>query len=163
MDRTLLIRHNWHDRDESKWLFWLEKKLNELGFAVSMAPLPEAVAKNTIAAVGEIQATHAIMPQNTYIVRHDPGCLTLLKYCEQLLTRKSVEPTLLVAGIPKRSYLNNFSVLKMIGGPKALAKREAEAEGDIPDYVPDPNQLTLETIDVKLMVVYGGELHKALR
>jgi len=162
MERTLLIRHNWHDRDESKWLFWLEKKLNELGFSVSMAPLPGAVAKNTVLAVGEIQAMHAIMPHNTYIVRHDPGCLTLLKYCEQLLTRKSVEPTLLVAGIPKRSYNQSFSVLKMIGGPKALSLQETE-NGQLPEYQPDPNQLTLETIEVKLMVVYGGELTKALR
>jgi hypothetical protein len=124
-----------------------------------MSPLPEAAAKDAVSAVGEIQAVHAIMPQNTYIVRHDPGCLTLLKYCEQLLLKKSLEPTLLVAGIPKRNI--SFSVLKMIGGPKALKK--TDGEGEMPEYVPDPNQLTLQTIDVKLMVVYGGELHKALR
>jgi predicted alpha/beta hydrolase family esterase len=160
MDRTLLIRHNWHDRDESKWLFWLEKKLAELGFSVSLAPLPESVKNNAAAAVSEIQLAHGIEPKNTYVVRHDPGCLTLLKYCEQLLTRNNIEPTLLVAGIPKNNYGNSFSILKMIGGPKALTAREGD---ETQDYTSAQEQLTLATMDIKLMVVYGGELHKALR
>ncbi len=108
----------------------------------------------------EVQLVHGIESKNTYIVRHDPGCLSLLKYCEQLLTRKSLEPALLVAGIPKNNYGNSFSVLKMIGGPKALTVREGdENEAD----VSSPEFLTLATMDIKLMVVYGGELYKALR
>ena len=161
MERTLLIRHNWHDRDESKWLFWLEKKLAELGFAVSLSSLPESVKKNASEAVMEIQLVHGIEQKNTYIVRHDPGCLTLLKYCEQLLTRSSVEPILLVAGIPKNNYGNSFSVLKMIGGAKALTIKEGEHDHN-PENASSPEELTLAAMDIKLMVVYGGELHKAL-
>jgi predicted alpha/beta hydrolase family esterase len=141
MDRTLLIRHNWNDRNESKWLFWLEKKLTELGFSVSLADLPDAVKKNTTAAVGEIQAVHGITPQHTHIVRHDPGCLTLLKYCEQLLKQPHPEPTLLIAGIPK--YNPKVPEYKLLGGTT--------------------DNLTLDTIEIKLVVVYGGELHKALK
>lgn len=142
MDRTLLIRHNWHDRDESKWLFWLEKKLTELGFSVSLEPLPDISKKNPTSVVGEIQAVHGIMPQHTHIVRHDPGCLTLLKYCEQLLLkRKNTESAMLIAGIPK--YNPHVPEYKMLGGAT--------------------DNMTLDTIDIKLILIYGGELHKSLR
>jgi predicted alpha/beta hydrolase family esterase len=160
MDRTLIIRHNWHDRDESKWLFWLEKKLTELGFAVSVASMPELAQKNVSSTVDDIQHQHGIGSDNVFVVRYDPGCLTLLKYCEQLLSNKGNEPTLLVAGIPKSNYGQSFSVLKMIGGPHALTAQENNFENK--EYYQDPEQLTLSTIDIKLMVVYGGELVKAL-
>ena len=156
MERTLTIRHNWTNRNDSKWLFWLEKKVAELGFAVSLADLPEIAVKNTAAAVTEIQHAHGISENNTHIVRHDPGCLTLLKYCEHLLKQNSLEPILLVAGIPKRDT-GSFSVLKMIGGPKALTVRHGEAGEEI-EYSPEPEELTYSTMDIKLMLVYGGEL-----
>lgn len=151
MERTLLIRNNWHDRDESKWLFWLEKKLTELGFAVSLADLPNAAKKDTEHVVAEIQNIHGILPHNTLVVRHDPGCLTLLKYCEQLLLKNTMEPTLLVAGIPKRNA-PSASVLKMLDTNHTY----------LADYNPGPDNLSLQTMDIKLVVVYGGQLVKAL-
>ncbi|MCC2630362.1 MAG: hypothetical protein K0S38_171 [Candidatus Paceibacter sp.] len=161
MERTLTIRHNWNDRDESKWLFWLEKKLTELGFTVSLADLPDAAKKDTQAAVTEIETIHGIDPRNVIIIRHDPGCLTLLKYCEQLLHKNSMEPVLLIAGIPRRSYGASASVLKMIGGPRGLVKTEGDAD-DRQQYQQEQRDLTLDTMDIKLMVVYGGQLVKAL-
>jgi predicted alpha/beta hydrolase family esterase len=161
MERTLLIRHNWHDRTESKWLFWLEKKLTELGFSVSVDGLPSEARNNTGVVVRDIQRVYDIADRNVLIVPHDPGSLTLLKYCEQLLAKQTMEPTMLIAGTPRRSYSESFSVIKMLGGPKALQKRE-DSDADIPsDYNPQQN-LTLATMDVKLVVIYGGQLMKAL-
>jgi predicted alpha/beta hydrolase family esterase len=140
MDRTLLIKHNWHDRDESKWLFWLEKKLIQLGFSVTLSDLPEEALHDTETAVQEIEHTHGIESKNVHIIRHDPGCLTLLKYCEQLLYKNTMEPTLLVAGIPKQNHDRSTSIIS---------------------YNP-AETLTLNTMDIKLMVLFGGQLVKAL-
>jgi hypothetical protein len=78
------------------------------------------------------------------------------------LKQPSQESRLLIAGIPKQSHDASLSILKMIGGPKGLIKSDDEEADDIKDYTPDPQQLTLDTIDIKLVVVYGGELTKTL-
>ncbi len=148
MIKHVLITYKWEkDRPETKWLFWLEKKLQAQGFQVTMSPLATP-NRNSKEWIGDLQATYAIPDNNVYLIHHDPGCLTILKYLEFLALSKNVEQALLVAGIPPKNYSTNSeqaSPYIRLEGPQEIAIFSS----DNPEHLQD--------IDAKLVVLYSVE------
>jgi predicted alpha/beta hydrolase family esterase len=159
MNKNVLITYNWDDRAESKWLFWLEKKLINKGFSVALAALSDKAARKLEASqsqafISELQQTYAISEQDTHIVEHDPGCLTILKYLESIARHRPLVPSLLIAGSPKKRHWNDapYKNFATLGSGKAVsASRQQNL--DVHFFPKDVSHL-----DIKLVILYGGDL-----
>lgn len=102
MKKRVFIRYNWHGRSDEKWLFWLEKHAKALGCEVSVEEFhytPYEKTKTDF--VKNLQLSYGIAEENVYVVPHDPGCLTLMRYLDQVVSHNVTETVLLVAGIEK--------------------------------------------------------------
>jgi predicted alpha/beta hydrolase family esterase len=145
MHKTVLIGYRWDGRDDERWLFWLTKKLEAIGFHVQMQELPE-LSSNIEHWLPELENTYQIPPENVHIVQHDPGCLTILSYLERLAKKEIAEPTILVAGKPMANK-GQFSINAIDNS----AQKRLGTKGHSPT----------QKLDVALVVIYGGLISDA--
>lgn len=139
MQKNVLICHKWDGRSEERWLFWLEKKVAALGFAVTLRALPESYAGGDDGWIGDAQTVHGVSHADTYVVRDDPGTLTILKYLERLAATGKQEPTLLVAGGPATGRSAGVTMSDILPGSKLLGSGGAQS-----------------ALDIRLAILYGG-------
>jgi predicted alpha/beta hydrolase family esterase len=117
MIQRVLINHTWNaERSETKWLFWLQKKLEELGIETRIQALDKQDFKNNW--FEDIQKLYNVANENVYSIQHDPGCITILTYIKYLRDHEVSDTHLLVAGTQKQGTTSPYIRLE---GPKELA------------------------------------------
>ncbi len=151
MKKKVLISYIWDDRSDEKWLFWLKKQLESKNFEVTFSELKKDVFKRTDQAtwIASLQNIHGVKGENTHFVSHDPGCLTILNYLEYLDKHNKTDPTLLVAGFPKKSALVNNTLKRLAGSTS-------------PVIMSGSQELELTALSVKLIVLYGGIIEEVV-
>ena len=169
MKKHVLIRYRWKNRDEERWLFLLEKKIKALGCEVVISPIDSFNSgSDWNAFVTRIQKSHEISDQNTYIVQHDPGSLTILKYLEFLVAHNIPQTVLLVAGVNNKpepkSFLNPTSsgsglflktgAYQEHGLDQAQTAIQKSTPGSLSQY---RDKEILKSIDTRLVVLYTQE------
>jgi predicted alpha/beta hydrolase family esterase len=94
MKKRVYISHDWNDREEERWLFWLKKKLEALDFEVFLSNTQKIPAPSQWLSSFE----QSLNIKETHIVTHDPGCLTILSYLTKLKEHNIKGKVLLIAG-----------------------------------------------------------------
>lgn len=145
-----LISYKWNGRQEEKWLFWLKKELEARGFIVSLSPFPKSINSDPSDLISTIQNIYLVEDQNTYMVKHDPGCLTIMKYLENLARQKKVEPTLLVAGSEKKTP--SIIAAELLLGPG----KNVTSFTHLP---PAHRQFFSKLFDIKLVILFSGDVN----
>ncbi len=144
----------WKNREEERWLFWLKKKVEAIGFEVSMEssdPLPHDLSLW----LPELQKIHAVDHMHTYFVPQDPGCLTLLTFLQALDKKNQVEPALLVAGFP---HAHKHILTAEVNERKLL--HFATAHTTVPSLL--AKDLVLQKADLKLVILYSGIIEEGM-
>ncbi len=97
MKRVVLI-HGWGGSPEKEWLPWLRDQLTGVGFEVMVPSLPNSDHPTLEEWLPFI--TDLINPpdEDTYLVGHSLGCITILRYLETLHEREVIGGAILVAG-----------------------------------------------------------------
>ena len=145
MTKRVLITYKWNkERGEHKWLFWLQKKLEEQGLKVILSKL-ETPRTKTHEWVRDLQAIYDIPDHSIHFVDHDPGCLTILKYLEYLAASEHIETALLVAGKNVRPQAPQENYVRLDTSDKiAIFDRNKQSPKD-----------RLENVDARLVVLYS--------
>jgi predicted alpha/beta hydrolase family esterase len=170
MNSEILICEHWEGRSDKSWLFWLKKKLEQLGCTVRVMEFPESLKKtgNMKSWLPELTYTHHITEDNVHIVSSDPGCLTIFNYVKRIIRNPKSEPTVLIAGKPKTKInMRNFPKQIERGEERGYIHHHALPASNRPqkiirDVVSHEEKEETEDLDVRLIVMYGGNVPEKL-
>ncbi len=97
MKRVILV-HGWEGTPEKDWLAWLKKELEKRGFTVIVPAMPDTMNPTMNGWVPHLSETVGAPDQDTYLVGHSLGCITILRYLETLQDNQKVGGAVLIAG-----------------------------------------------------------------
>ena len=90
------IIHGWTGYPENNWFPWLKKKLEEIGYQVTIPSMPTPEAPKIETWVGKLK--EVVEPgEDSILIGHSMGCQTILRYLETLDDEK-FKAVYLVAG-----------------------------------------------------------------
>jgi predicted alpha/beta hydrolase family esterase len=97
MKRAFLI-HGWEGYPEEGWRPWLKGKLEKIGFQVQSPSMPDTDHPKMDAWLNHLTKTVSTPDQDCYFVGHSLGCITILRYLENLSQGQQIGGAVLVAG-----------------------------------------------------------------
>jgi len=100
MKRVILI-HGWEGEPEKEWRPWLKKELTLQGFEVIVPAMPDTNNPSMAKWVSHLGSVVPNPDQDTYIIGHSLGCVTILRYLETLEENQNIGGAILVAGFGK--------------------------------------------------------------
>ncbi|MDP3764037.1 MAG: alpha/beta hydrolase [bacterium] len=108
MKRVFII-HGYDATPEDNWLPWLKKELEAKGFDIAVPQMPEADNPTLEKWLSHIQQLIGECDENTFLVGHSLGTITILRFLEALPENQKVGGVVLVGGF---SESLNFKPLK---------------------------------------------------
>ena len=111
--KRVIIVHGWKATPKMHWFPWLKSELEKRRFAAAVPQMPEPENPLLKDWVNKLSNIVGIPDQNTYLVGHSLGVITILKYLEALPEKQTIGGAVLIAGfstpIPDMPReLNNF-------------------------------------------------------
>lgn len=101
MKRAIIV-HGFHGKPETNWKPWLKKELTAEGFAVEIPAMPDADNPEVTAWVRTLAETVGEPSgDELYLIGHSLGCITILKYLENLPEGVKVAKCVFVAGFTR--------------------------------------------------------------
>ncbi|MBI4143171.1 serine hydrolase family protein [Candidatus Uhrbacteria bacterium] len=97
MMRAILI-HGWDGYPEEGWFPKFKKDMEEQGFVVTIPAMEPAGAPQQAKWVPQLAGVVGVPDEDTYLVGHSAGCITILRYLEGLPEGAKVGGVVLVAG-----------------------------------------------------------------
>ncbi|MDO8622527.1 MAG: alpha/beta fold hydrolase [bacterium] len=122
--RRVILVHGWEGHPEEGWFPKFRKDLEEQGFVVTVPAMEPADAPSQARWVPQLATTVSMPDEDTYLVGHSAGCITILRYLEGLPDRAKVGGVVLVAGFTDNlgfEELKNYFTTP-IDWPKIRAK-----------------------------------------
>lgn len=108
------------------WLEWLRARYEPVARGSVIVPLPDPFHPNADAWIGTLRREIGTPDAETYFVAHSLGCITLLRFLEQMPADTRVGGVVLVAGFAE--HLDRFPKLDVFtGAPLAVAHLRALA------------------------------------
>jgi len=96
--KRVFIVHGWGGSPESDWLPWLAKNLQERGFSVEAAEMPDTDNPKIKAWVSHLEKIVGRCDENTYFVGHSIGCQAIMRYLEKIPKGEKSGGAVFVAG-----------------------------------------------------------------
>jgi predicted alpha/beta hydrolase family esterase len=90
--------HGWEGTPNEGWRPWLANELDKEGFKSIVPTMPDTDHPNKEAWVSHLSKQVGAPTQNDYFVGHSAGCITILRYLEELAEDEKVGGVVLVAG-----------------------------------------------------------------
>jgi uncharacterized protein len=97
MKRAVIV-HCWDGKPQYCWYPRAKKELEENGFEVAIPEMPEAHLPKLSSWLPKLQEDASIPDKELYLIGHSLGCITILRYLEQLTDEEKVGGVILVAG-----------------------------------------------------------------
>lgn len=95
--RAVLI-HGWEGYPEEGWRPWLKNQLEKKGFKVSVPAMPDTKHPKMNAWVKHLTKIVGVPDKNCYLIGHSLGCITILRYLENLEENQEIGGCVFVAG-----------------------------------------------------------------
>ncbi|MFH1099029.1 MAG: alpha/beta fold hydrolase, partial [Candidatus Uhrbacteria bacterium] len=96
MPRVILV-HGWDGHPEEGWFPWFKRELEARGFSVTI-PTMRCQPPQMDVWVPQLAEVVGTPDQETYLIGHSAGCITILRYLEQIPEEQKVGGVVLVAG-----------------------------------------------------------------
>lgn len=96
--KKVIIVHCWDGYPDYCWYPSTKKSLEEKGFEVSVPSFPETELPKLDKWLPVLKNVVGEPDENTYLIGHSVGCITILRYLESLNEDKKVGVVILVAG-----------------------------------------------------------------
>jgi predicted alpha/beta hydrolase family esterase len=100
--KRVIIVHGYKARPETNWKPWLKKKLEENNFQVEVPAMPNTEHPEASEWAAKLTETVGRPTNDTFLVGHSLGCITILRYLESLGDDQQVGGCVLVAGFGER-------------------------------------------------------------
>jgi uncharacterized protein len=107
MKRAFII-HGWEASPDSNWFPWLKKELENKGFSVEVLNMPDTDHPEMGKWLAHLKKTIINPDENTYLIGHSLGVITILRYLEQLENQK-IGGAVIVAGFPESIGFDEIS------------------------------------------------------
>lgn len=111
MHKRVFIIHGWEGYPEEGWFPWLKNTLEKEGFRVYVPKMPNSQNPQLSEWLSHLQKIVINPDPSTYFVGHSLGCITILRYLENLPQNIKIGGAVLVAGFPEPigyEELNSF-------------------------------------------------------
>lgn len=106
------IIHGFMATPADHWFQWLKGKLEERGVSVKVLALPDSFSPDPIIWQKTLEENIGRLNENTFLVAHSLGCVSLLSYLEDREGDKPIGGLVLVSGfvapLPELPQLNSF-------------------------------------------------------
>lgn len=99
MKRAVFI-HGWGGNPEEGWRPWLKQNLEEAGWKVINPAMPDTDTPTQSKWLAALTEAIGEPDDETYLVGHSLGGITILRYLESLPENKRIGGAILVAGFP---------------------------------------------------------------
>jgi predicted alpha/beta hydrolase family esterase len=100
--KHVVIVHGFRGKPESNWKPWLKNELKNKGFAVDIPKMPNPDRPDADEWVDKLAETVADANTETYLVGHSLGCITILRYLENLEDGQKIGGCVFVAGFGEK-------------------------------------------------------------
>lgn len=97
MKRAIIV-HCWSGYPEYCWYPYAKKELEKHGFTVLVPAMPETDAPKLSLWLPELRRVVGVPDDETFLVGHSSGCVTIMRYLESLTEGESIGAAVLVAG-----------------------------------------------------------------
>ncbi len=98
MTRKVFIIHGYDATPNDNWFPWLKKELEAKGFQVQAPQMPDAANPTLAGWLGHLKKIVGEPDENTFLVGHSLGTITILRFLESLPPDKKVSGVVLVGG-----------------------------------------------------------------
>jgi uncharacterized protein len=98
MQKRAFIIHGWEGYPEEGWKPWLKNELEKKGFTVSVPAMPNSNNPNMKEWLDHLAKAVGTPDENCYFIGHSLGCITILRYIENLKDNQKIGGAVLVAG-----------------------------------------------------------------
>ncbi|HSW48447.1 MAG TPA: alpha/beta hydrolase [Candidatus Saccharimonadales bacterium] len=111
--RRVIIIHGWEGFPEKCWYPKVKKDLHDLGLEVTVPQMPDTDHPKLSHWLTKLQEVAANLNEELFLIGHSAGCITILRFLEQLKENEKVGGVILVAGFSEnlgKDYeeLNSF-------------------------------------------------------
>lgn len=96
--KRVIIVHCWDGYPEYCWYPDTKKTLEAEGFSVEVPSMPETHAPKLSLWLPKLKEIIGKPDEDLYLVGHSSGCITILRYLEQLKEKQKIGGAVLVAG-----------------------------------------------------------------
>lgn len=96
--RRVILVHGWDGYPEEGWFPTFKKETEAQGFVVTIPAMEPADAPTMTKWVPQLAGVVGTPDEDTYLVGHSAGCITILRYLEGLTDGQKIGGAVLVAG-----------------------------------------------------------------
>lgn len=93
-----ILVHGWEGRPDNEWRPWLRQELEKNGFTVTVPAMPNTSIPTLEKWVPYLAHVVGKPDEQTYLVGHSLGCVTILRYLETLRTDERAGGAIFVSG-----------------------------------------------------------------
>ncbi len=158
--KKLIIVHGWEGSPDSDWLPWLRGEMERKGWEVHVPALPNTNEPKIYEWLPSLAQVTGKVDENTFMVGHSLGCITIIRFLENLGGEDSVGGAILVAGFD--SALKYKELITFYEAPinwekaKNKCKKFVSIHSEDDPFVPVDNSVRLkEHLGAKKIVVNG--------
>lgn len=105
----VFIIHGWGGHPDSNWFPWLKSKLEERGIETKIVEMPDSDNPKQDPWVSTLENEVGISDKDTYFIGHSLGCITILRYLEELTEGERAGGVVLVAGFTDSLGIDELS------------------------------------------------------
>lgn len=138
--KRVIIVHCWSGYPEYCWYPDVKRKLETEGFEVLVPAMPDTDAPNLSKWLPKLKEVIGAPDENTYLIGHSAGCVTIMRYLETLTGNQKVGGVVLVAGYTHdlgfEELKNFFETPLDFGKIKTAGKKFILIASDNDPYVP---------------------------
>lgn len=100
--KHVVIVHGYKGKPEANWKSWLKAELENEGFVVDVPQMPESEHPIASAWATMLEKTLGEPTEESYLIGHSLGCITILRYLETLQQGQKIGGCILVAGFGRK-------------------------------------------------------------
>lgn len=158
--KKLIIVHGWEGYPGEGWFPWLKTEMENQGWEVQAPAMPNAKEPKVYEWLPYLAQVAGEVDENTFMVGHSLGCITIVKFLESLREKDSIGGAILVAGFDnplKYKELQTFFEAPINWEKaKTKCKKFVSIHSEDDDAVPVDNSVRLKNyLDAEAIVVNG--------
>jgi len=162
MKKRVYIIHGWEGSPDSNWFPWLKNELESQNFEVLVPQMPNPVHPKLDEWLEKMQQTIDNLDQNTYLIGHSLGVVTILRYLASLKLEQKIGGIVIVAGFPNSigyDEIEHFTSQPLdYEKIKSIANKIIAIHSDNDQYVPlKQGEILKEKLNAELIVIPGAK------